>query len=234
MFGCETPAAARVRLTQIRPQPYAVERADALPALGRFLSADPIVGNVAFSQSWNAYSYVNNSPLNFTDPSGFDCSAGMAVAANFLIFERTTEEMRVGKSLPAAIEAGFNRAWNSILDSNVSSLITAGILYWFGSSTIRGFALVLIIGVLVSMFTAIVVTRTILRLIVRVPAFQRASLYGMRDDEFLGRFTGRPSQIEVEPRGSAAGIARVLVGGPVAPVAKGTLRSLPEGPGAAG
>ena len=77
----------------------------------------------------------------------------MAVDANILIFERTKEELRSGKTLPAAIEAGFNRAWNSILDSNVSSLITAGILFYFGSSTIRGFALVLIIGVLVSMFT---------------------------------------------------------------------------------
>ena len=77
----------------------------------------------------------------------------MAVDANILIFERTKEELRVGKSLPAAIEAGFNRAWNSILDSNVSSLITATILFLFGSSTIRGFGLVLIIGVLVSMFT---------------------------------------------------------------------------------
>ena len=85
--------------------------------------------------------------------AGFVLSVGMAVDANILIFERTKEEMRVGKSLPAAIEAGFNRAWNSILDSNVSSLITAMILFLFGSSTIRGFGLVLIVGVLVSMFT---------------------------------------------------------------------------------
>ena len=84
----------------------------------------------------------------------------MAVDANILIFERMKEELRLGKSLPAAVEAGFNRAWNSILDSNVSSLITATILYLFGSSVIRGFALVLIIGVLVSMFSAIIVTRT--------------------------------------------------------------------------
>ena len=87
-------------------------------------------------------------------------TTGMAVDANILIFERMKEEMRVGKSLPAAVEAGFGRAWNSILDSNVSSLITATILYLFGSSTIRGFALVLILGVLVSMFSAITVTRT--------------------------------------------------------------------------
>ena len=130
--------------------------------------------------------------LTLAGITGFVLSIGMAVDANILIFERTKEELRAGKSLVSAIEAGFSRAWNSILDSNVSSLITASILYSFGSPTIKGFALVLILGILVSMFTAIVVTRTILRMIVRVPAFQRASLYGMREDEFLGRFSGRP------------------------------------------
>ena len=97
--------------------------------------------------------------LTLAGIAGFVLSVGMAVDANILIFERMKEEMRVGKSLPPAVEAGFGRAWNSILDSNVSSLITATILYLFGSSAIRGFALVLIIGVLVSMFSAIVVTR---------------------------------------------------------------------------
>ncbi|HVL54794.1 MAG TPA: protein translocase subunit SecD, partial [Vitreimonas sp.] len=104
--------------------------------------------------------------LTLAGIAGFVLSVGMAVDANILIFERMKEELRVGKSLPAAVEAGFSRAWTSILDSNVSSLITAMILYLFGSSVIRGFALVLIIGVLVSMFSAIVVTRTILRVIV--------------------------------------------------------------------
>ena len=109
----------------------------------------------------------------------------MAVDANILIFERTKEELRAGKTLPAAIEAGFNRAWNSILDSNVSSLITATILYYFGTSTIRGFALVLIIGVLVSMFTAITLSRMMLRWVVRQPWARQARLYGVREDEFL-------------------------------------------------
>ena len=102
--------------------------------------------------------------LTLAGVAGFVLSIGMAVDANILIFERMKEELRLGKSLPAAVEAGFNRAWNSILDSNVSSLITATILYSLGSSAIRGFALVLIIGVLVSMFSAIVVTRSIMRL----------------------------------------------------------------------
>jgi preprotein translocase subunit SecD len=116
---------------------------------------------------------------------------GMAVDANILIFERTKEELRLGKSLPQAIEAGFNRAWNSILDSNVSSLITASILYFFGSSVIQGFALVLIIGVLCSMFTAISVTRTVLRLVVAQDWARKAWLYGVSDSEFTARPAGR-------------------------------------------
>jgi protein-export SecD/SecF family membrane protein len=131
--------------------------------------------------------------LTLAGIAGFVLSVGMAVDANILIFERMKEELRVGKSLPAAVEAGFNRAWNSILDSNVSSLITATILYAFGSSTIRGFALVLIIGVLVSMFSAIVVTRTILRWVVRQEWAKKPRLYGLRDDEFVALGAVRPS-----------------------------------------
>ena len=131
--------------------------------------------------------------LTLAGIAGFVLSVGMAVDANILIFERMKEELRIGKSLPAAVEAGFNRAWNSILDSNVSSLITATILYAFGSSVIRGFALVLIIGVLVSMFSAIVVTRTILRWVVRQEWARKPSLYGLRDDEFMALGATRPS-----------------------------------------
>jgi len=124
--------------------------------------------------------------LTLAGIAGFVLSVGMAVDANVLIFERMKEELRLGKSLPAAMEAGFNRAWNSILDSNVSSLITASILYLFGSSTIRGFALVLIIGVLLSMFTAITVTRTMLRYVVPKVWARRPGLYGLEEDEFVG------------------------------------------------
>jgi protein-export membrane protein SecD len=131
--------------------------------------------------------------LTLAGVAGFVLSIGMAVDANILIFERMKEELRLGKSLPAAVDAGFNRAWNSILDSNVSSLITATILYMFGSSVIRGFALVLIIGVLISMFSAIVVTRTILRVVVRQPWARKASRYGLRDDEFAALSAMRPS-----------------------------------------
>jgi protein-export membrane protein SecD len=129
--------------------------------------------------------------LTLAGIAGFVLSIGMAVDANILIFERLKEELRAGKSLPAAVEAGFNRAWNSILDSNVSSLITAAILFWFGSSTIRGFALVLMIGVLCSMFTAITVSRTMLRWVVQQDRFRKAWLYAVSDDEFVARPVAR-------------------------------------------
>jgi protein-export membrane protein SecD len=129
--------------------------------------------------------------LTLAGIAGFVLSVGMAVDANILIFERMKEEMRIGKSLPSAVEAGFGRAWNSILDSNVSSLITATILYLFGSSTIRGFALVLILGVRVSMFTAITVTRTILRVVVTRDWARRAVLFGVTEQEFVARGGGR-------------------------------------------
>ncbi|MGZ6258412.1 MAG: protein translocase subunit SecD [Candidatus Limnocylindrales bacterium] len=123
--------------------------------------------------------------LTLAGIAGFILSVGMAVDANILIFERTKEELRSGKPINSAMEAGFNRAWNSILDSNVSSLITATILYVGGSSTIRGFALVLIIGVLVSMFTAITVSRTVLRWVVRQPWARQARYFGVEEDEFV-------------------------------------------------
>jgi protein-export membrane protein SecD len=138
--------------------------------------------------------------LTLAGIAGFVLSVGMAVDANILIFERTKEELRSGKSLPVAVEAGFARAWNSILDSNVSSLITATILFLFGSSVIKGFALVLIIGVLTSMFSAITVTRTILRVLVQQGWTRRARLYGVADSEFVARPTGRPA-LRGEARG---------------------------------
>jgi len=103
--------------------------------------------------------------LTLSGIAGFILSVGMAVDANILIFERTKEELKNGHPLDGAIAEGFSRAWTSIRDSNVSSLITAGILYSFTSSSVRGFALTLAIGILVSMFSAIYVTRTMLRVI---------------------------------------------------------------------
>lgn len=97
--------------------------------------------------------------------TGFILSLGMAVDANILIFERMKEELRAGKSMQGTLEEGFSRAWTSIRDSNISSLITAIILWWFGTSIVKGFALTLGIGVLVSMFSAVVVSRTFLKVI---------------------------------------------------------------------
>ncbi len=94
--------------------------------------------------------------------AAFILSVGMAVDANILIFERTKEELTNGKTVGDAIAEGFHRAWPSIRDSNISSMITAVILFWFGTSLIKGFALVFGLGVLVSMLTAITVSRTFL------------------------------------------------------------------------
>ena len=99
--------------------------------------------------------------------AGFILSVGMAVDANILIFERLKEELAEGKELDTAVREGFARAWLSIRDGNLSTLLTAIILFWFGTSVVEGFALVLGIGVLVSMITAISVTRTLLLAVAR-------------------------------------------------------------------
>lgn len=105
--------------------------------------------------------------LSLAGIAGFVLSIGMAVDANILIFERTREERRSGNSLKASLDLGFKRAWSSIRDSNISSLITASILYFMGTGLIKGFALTLAIGVLISMFTAVTVTRNLLSLFVK-------------------------------------------------------------------
>ena len=97
--------------------------------------------------------------------AGFIISIGIAVDANVLIFERVKEELRSGRSITDATSVGFSRAWFSIRDSNISSLITAIILFWFGTSLIKGFALTLGMGVMVSMFSAITITRIFLSML---------------------------------------------------------------------
>ncbi len=110
-------------------------------------------------------------PVTLTLPgvAGFVLSLGVAVDANILIFERMKEELRAGRTLRQAIDLGFSRAWPSIRDSNLSTLITCAILYWFGAtfgaSIVKGFSLTLSLGVLVSLFTAITVTRTFLHVL---------------------------------------------------------------------
>jgi preprotein translocase subunit SecD len=124
-------------------------------------------------------------PITLTLPglAGFIVSLGMAVDANVLIFERMKEELRGGRSLGAAVEAGFNRAWTAIRDSNITTFIACIVLFWLGGTMgafmVRGFALILFIGVALSMFTAITVTRTFLRLIIGSQVVTRPAAYGV-------------------------------------------------------
>jgi protein-export membrane protein SecD/preprotein translocase SecF subunit len=138
--------------------------------------------------------------------AAFILSIGIAVDANILIFERMKEELRRGRPLSNAIDIGFSRAWSSIRDSNVSTIITCVILYWFGdqfgATVIKGFALTLIIGVLVSMFSAITVTRTFLRMVLGTPLAKSHFLFNAEEehraapDSAEGAVTQRPSMLD--------------------------------------
>ena len=128
--------------------------------------------------------WLGIEPITLTLPgiAGFILSIGMAVDANILIFERIKEELVTGKTLRGAIDSGFKRAFSAILDSNVCTVITCLVLFNFGTGPIRGFALTLGLGVLISMFTAITVTRTLLFSLVGIGAAQNAKLYGVTGD----------------------------------------------------
>jgi preprotein translocase subunit SecD len=133
--------------------------------------------------------------LTLAGIAGFILSIGMAVDANVLIFARLKEELRLGHPVRRAIEAGFDHAWPSIRDSNISTMITCGILYWFGNfvgaSIIQGFALTLFFGVAVSMFTAIIVTRTLLRLMLNSHWIHNQWWFGVESNAL--RPAGRPA-----------------------------------------
>ena len=122
--------------------------------------------------------------LTLAGIAGFILSIGMAVDANILIFARLKEELRMGRTPEQAVEIGFNHAWPSIRDSNITTMITTVILYLFGSYTgtsiITGFALTLFIGVAVSMFTAITATRTFMRLLVAGAGLRSGWLFGIK------------------------------------------------------
>ena len=118
--------------------------------------------------------------LTLAGVAGFILSIGMAVDANILIFERTKEELKSGKNFFNAIEAGFNRAFSSIFDSNINTLIACFVLLIFGAGIVRGFAITLAIGVLVSMFSAIFVTKTLLALTTKIQAFRNPVLFGVK------------------------------------------------------
>jgi preprotein translocase subunit SecD len=120
--------------------------------------------------------------LSLAGIAGFIVSIGMAVDANVLIFERLKEEMKAGRTLGAGIEAGFNRAWSAIWDANFTTFIACIALYLVGNAVasgaaVKGFALTLFIGILVSMFTAVTVTRTLLRLVVGTDLAKNKNLF---------------------------------------------------------
>jgi protein-export membrane protein SecD len=118
--------------------------------------------------------------LTLAGIAGFILSLGMAVDANILIFERFKEELKQDKPLTLALDEGFKRAWPSIFDGNVSTLITCLILMGFTTSLVKGFAVTLSIGILVSMFSAMIVTRLILKIVTRFKAFDHLWLFGVK------------------------------------------------------
>lgn len=134
--------------------------------------------------------------LTLAGIAGFILSIGMAVDANILIFERTKEELRAGRTLFTAINAGFDRAFTSIFDSNMSTIITCTILYLLGTSVVKGFALTLAIGVLVSMFSAITITKNIMHLVFGTGELKYPQLFGLRKDEIGKAFEAKETKRE--------------------------------------
>ncbi|MDK2816404.1 MAG: preprotein translocase subunit SecD [Moorella sp. (in: firmicutes)] len=115
--------------------------------------------------------------------AGLLLSVGMAVDANIIIYERLKEELRNGKTLRAAVDAGFKRAFTTIFDANATTVLAALVLYFLGSGTVRGFAVTLSLGIVASMFTAITLTRFLLHQVISVPAFQKLWLYGVKEGQ---------------------------------------------------
>lgn len=134
--------------------------------------------------------------LTLAGIAGFILSIGMAVDANILIFERTKEELRAGRTLFTAINAGFDRAFTSIFDSNMSTIITCVILYMLGTSVVKGFALTLALGVIVSMFSAITITKNIMHLVFGTGELKYPQLFGLKKDEIGKAFEVKETKRE--------------------------------------
>ena len=128
--------------------------------------------------------------LSLSGAAGIVLSIGLAVDGNILIFERMKEEIRKGRTLTQSIDLGFERAWTAIRDSNVTTLLICTILFVIGSSIIKGFAITLIVGTLLSMFTAIIISRNLMKFILLIPAFQKPFLYGVSDSEIGKKVSG--------------------------------------------
>lgn len=134
--------------------------------------------------------------LTLAGIAGFILSIGMAVDANILIFERTKEELRAGRTLFTAINAGFDRAFTSIFDSNMSTIITCVILYMLGTSVVKGFALTLALGVIVSMFSAITITKNIMHLVFGTGDLKYPQLFGLKNNEIGKAFEVKETKRE--------------------------------------
>jgi len=149
--------------------------------------------------------------LSLPGIAAFVLSVGIAVDANILIFERTKEELRAGRGLNAAIDAGFARAWTSIRDSNISTILTSLILFWFGdqfgAALVKGFALNLAIGVIISLFSSILVTRLFLRLTVGTRLGKSSWMFGAQRPQY-----GRTAAEAVRPARRRLPAALNLVG----------------------
>ncbi|MGB7708336.1 MAG: protein translocase subunit SecD [Microcoleus sp.] len=126
--------------------------------------------------TWAAFVLLGVT-LTLPGIAGFVLSIGMAVDANVLIFERTREELRAGKTLYRSVESGFYRAFSSILDGNVTTLIACAALFWLGAGLVKGFAVTLALGVAVSMFTALTCSRTLLFVVLSFPALRKPQLF---------------------------------------------------------
>lgn len=121
--------------------------------------------------------------LTLSGIAGFVLSVAMAIDGNILIFERMKEELSGGQTILGALEGGFKRAWKTIKDAYISSLITCGILYWFGTGLVRGFALTLALGLLTSLFTAVFITRLLMRVLIQKNLLKREKIFGIKFSE---------------------------------------------------
>ena len=139
---------------------------------------------------------VTGVTLTLAGIAGFILSIGMAVDANILIFERTKEELKSGRTLFTAINAGFDRAFTSIFDSNMSTIITCAILYFLGSNIVKGFAVTLAIGVIVSMFSAITVTKNFMHLMFGTGQLKHPELFGLKESDINEAYEATETQRE--------------------------------------
>lgn len=158
-----------------------------------------IIANIALiAYSIILFALFKTIPVTLTlaGIAGFILSIGMAVDANILIFERTKEELQAGRTLFTAINAGFDRAFTSIFDSNMSTIITCVILYLLGTSVVKGFALTLALGVLVSMFSAITITKNIMHLVFGTGDLKYPQFFGLRKDEIGKAFEVKETKRE--------------------------------------